>query len=893
MALATGSRLGPYEILARIGAGGMGEVYRARDSRLKRDVALKVLPEAFSRDAGRMARFEREAQLLASLNHPNIASLYGLEDSGGLRALIMELVEGPTLAERISEGPIALDEALPIARQIAEALEEAHEKTIIHRDLKPANVKVTPDGKVKVLDFGLAKALEDDPGEADQAHSPTMSLAATRAGMLLGTAGYMSPEQAKGKRVDRRADIWAFGIVLLEMLTGRSAYSGETVAETLAFVMTKEAPLDALPPATPPAIRKLLRRCLEKDPKRRLQAIGEARLMIDEVLQGTVEEVQPSAPRPPAPDLRPRRPAVWIGSTAALSAALAVLAFLHFRETPPPAEPVRFQIPAPEKSGFRGGPLISPDGRRVVFSATASGGRNLLWVRPLGSLEAQPLPGTDDAAWQFWSPDSRFIGFWAGGKLKKVEASGGPPQSLCDASQFSNGGWGRQGVIVFGSFRTGLSRVSSSGGPVTALTTLDTGRQETGHLYPHFLPDGRHFLYFIRANQENQGIYLGSTDAKPDSKERRRLLGADSHAAYVPAQGSGPGHLLFLRESTLMAQVFDAEKLQLAGEPFPVAEQVGSQFDFGFFSASDSGLLVYRSGGGQHTQLAWYDREGKQLGAAGTPGMYSGLTLSPDGKQVALQQTDRQSDNQDIWLLDLARNIPARFTFHPAPDGLPVWSPDGDRIVFYSLRDGPSNLYQKVSSGAGNEEPLLKSAESKYPHDWSRDGRFLIYSSFEPKTASDLWVLPLSGDRKPELYLQTEFNESHAQFSPDGRWVAYVSTDSPRTQVYVQPFPRSGGKWLVSSEGGSQPRWRGDGRELFYIAPDRKLMSVEIRTASKFEATVPRALFQTRILATLTRTSHHYAVSADGKRFLIISTMEETASAPITVVMNWMAALKK
>ncbi len=874
--------------MARIGAGGMGEVYRARDSRLKRDVALKVLPEDFSRDAGRMARFEREAQVLASLNHPNIASLYGLEDSGGLRALIMELVEGPTLAERISEGPLPLDEALPIARQIAEAIEEAHEKTIIHRDLKPANVKVTPDGKVKVLDFGLAKALEDEPGEADQAHSPTMSLAATRAGMLLGTAGYMSPEQAKGKRVDRRADIWAFGVVLLEMLTGKPVYTGETAAETLAAVMKDDPGLDRLPPGTPAALRKLLGRCLEKDPRKRLRDIGEARILLEQPLE-SVETPTVSQPPTPVPYPPARRQRAWIAATAASTLALAAVALLHFREKPPETSTVRFQIPAPEKSTFRNGPpLISPDGRRVAFVASATDGRFMIWVRPLDSLEARPLPGTDDAFYPFWSPDSRFLAFHAAGKLKKVEASGGPPQALCDAPQFANGTWSRDGVILFGSFRTGLSRVASAGGPPSPVTTLDTSRQEGGHLYPYFLPDSRHFVYYLRSSQpDHTGIYLGTLDDKADSKDRRRILGADSNAIYREPDGEGPGHLLFMRDTTLMAQPFDAGKRAVSGDPFPAAEAVGAGFNYGYFSVSRNGVLLYRGGGsGQNRQLIWFDREGKQLSVAGPPGPYSELALSPQGTHVAMMRTDPQSSNTDIWLLDLQRNIPSRFTFHPAVEFSPVWSPDGSRIVFASARDGATNLYQKVASGAGNEEPLLQSPSPKAALDWSRDGRFFLYGNQDPKTKYDLWVLPLSGDRKPIPFAQTEFDETQGQFSPDGRWIAYGSNESTRQQVYVQPFPASGGKWQISSEGGTMPRWRADGKELFFLSADQRLMCAEIKTTPKFDASVPKPLFQSRVWGA-TNTAFRYAPSGDGRRFLMISQLQETASAPITAVLNW------
>jgi len=896
MPLAAGARLGPYQILSLLGAGGMGEVYRARDPRLGRDVALKVLLEVFARDPERMARFEREAQVLASLNHTNIAILYGLEESGGVRALVMEYVPGETL-----RGPLPVEEALGLARQMAEALEYAHDKGVIHRDLKPANVKITPDGAVKVLDFGLAKALDDYTASTGGGHnSPTLSLAATRAGVILGTAAYMPPEQAKGKPVDRRADIWAFGVVLYEMLTGRQMYAAETVPETLAFVMTKEPGFEALPPATPAAIRQLLGRCLEKDPKQRLRDIGEARITIEGVLRGAPPAPPAIAPPavatpPPAPAVPAAPPSRWPWAIAVLTTAACLgVAFLHFREPPPERPVVRFVVPAPEKGHFGNfAPVISPDGRRVAFTASGGDGQLSLWIRSIDSLEAQRLPGTEDAGSLFWSPDSRFIGFFAGAKLKKVEAAGGPPQTLCDTPVLPTGAWSRDGVIVFGSpTRSGLLRISAAGGPPAPLTTLDASRNELAHAQPQFLPDGRHFLYYARASQpEHSGIYLTALD----SKDRKRLLGTTSGAAYAPPHQGDLGHLLFLRDGTLMAQSFDAGKLDLAGDPFPVAEQVGSYFSFSLFSVSANGVLAYRTGGAQRSQLTWFDREGKPLGTAGAPGIYQDPALSPDGTQLAVSRTE--ANNRDIWVIDLARGIPSRFTFHAAQESHPVWAPDGSRIIFASTRDGPHNLYQKVASGAGSEEALLQSGEPKRPFDWSRDGRFLVYTNQDPKTGYDLWVLPMGGapsgpaDRKPAPYLNSEFNEIEAQFSPGpegaSRWMAYISNEAGQSQVYVQPFPASGGKYQISSSGGSHPRWRRDGKELFYIAPDGKLMSVEVKAAPKFEATVPKALFQTRITAAVTLVQRHYDVAPDGRRFLINSALEETASAPITVVMNW------
>jgi Tol biopolymer transport system component/predicted Ser/Thr protein kinase len=891
MTLSTGTRLGPYEIVALLGAGGMGEVYRARDTRLNRDVAVKVMPEIFAQDSERMARFEREAQVLASLNHPNIAQLYGLEE----RALVMELVEGPTLAERIAGGPLPIEEALPIAKQIAEALEAAHEKGIIHRDLKPANVKVRPDGSVKVLDFGLAKALADDAIAGDSAHSPTLSIAATRAGVILGTAAYMSPEQAKGKPVDRRADIWAFGIVLLETLTGRKMYSGETAAETLAFVMTKDPSLEALPGETPVAVRRLLRRCLDKDPKRRLQAIGEARIAIEETLSGAAPEPAP----PPAPTAAPvpqtQRPVAWMafaGAATLLALALAVVAAVHFRETPAKTPVVRFLVAPPEKTSRRPWdfPVVSPNGEYLALVA-GSDTVSSLWVRPLHSLTAQSLPGTEGASMPFWSPDSRFIGFWAQGRLKKVEISGGPPQTLCDAPFMTGGTWGPDGTILFAPFPSGpLRRVAAAGGEAKLVTTLDASRQETLHSRPAFLPDGRQFLYQVAATQpEHNGVYIGSLD----SKDTRRLLSGTGNAVYAAA-ATGQGYLLFARGDPLMAQPFDPKKLGFSGEAFPIAERVSSAGTVGSaFSVSDTGVLAYQSSGGLNTtQLVWYDRNGKRSEPVGPPAEYSNPALAPDERKLAVGRTDPAAKTRDLWVFDLVRGTASRLTFDPADDLNPTWSPDGSRIAFTSERKGPRNLYQKLASGTGEEELLFESPERKSVEDWSPDGRFLLYNvGGAPKTRDDLWALPLTGDRKPVTLVRTPFNDSQGQLSPDGRWLAYRSAESGKYEVYVQAFPPSGGKWQISTAGGEEPRWRRDGKELFYVAED-KLMAVRVKAVgSNFEAGIPGMLLE----APLVKAGHRnrYLVASNGQRFLINATLEQTAASPFTVVLNWLAAVKK
>ncbi|MHB8653153.1 MAG: protein kinase domain-containing protein [Terriglobia bacterium] len=917
--LIAGSKLGPYEILSPLGAGGMGEVYRARDSKLNREVALKVLPTAFASDADRMARFQREAQLLASLNHPNIASIYGLEESGGVRALVMELVEGPTLAERITRivAPLQLDEALSIAKQIAEALEFAHERGIIHRDLKPANIKITPEGAVKVLDFGLAKALEDPVTAGDPANSPTISIASTRAGVIMGTAAYMSPEQARGHAVDRRSDIWSFGVVLFEMLAGCQAFEGETISDVLASVLKFDPDWNALPSTTPPSITKLLRRCLTKDRKKRLQSIGEARIAIEETLSGTsdvgaIHELPLPGTAVRTPPLQRALP--WaVAAVFLLTTIIAILA--HFREPSTPARPVRSYILPPEKTAFEflgatGGPVLSPDGTRVVFPARDASGKVMLWVRRLDSLSAQPLEGTEGASYPFWSPNSRFLGFFVPGKLKKIDVSGGPPQTVCDALSGRGGTWNADNIIVFApDLTTPLLRVSAAGGAAAPLTQLDKSRRETSNRWPFFLPDGRHFVYWagIAGSVVNGGVLLGSLDGG----ERRFLFQAASGALYAP-----PGYLLYLREQSLMAQPFDAGSLKLTGDAFPIAEQVISPLTLrlGFFSASQNGVLVYLTGSGAQTQLAWLDANGKQLAAVGEPGGYNNPRLSPDGSRLAESVGDPQARNANIWLIDLARGVRTRFTFDEGTDIFPVWSPHGTRIVFGSNLKGSPDLYVKNASGAGAAEPLLVSDAVKLTSDWSRDGRYIAFSylDYKGQTKFDIWVLPMFGDRKPFPFLQTEFNEGSAVFSPDGHWLAYQSDESGRFEIYVAPFqgqpatstagPQAllsqgvggqGGKWQVSQGGGRGPTWRRDGKALYYLGPEGTLMEAAVMPkGTAVEVGIPRQVLRARFSAAGSY-SRPYDVAPDGKRFLVLTSEETSSTTPLTLVTNWTAGLKK
>jgi Tol biopolymer transport system component len=888
MSVTTGARIGAYEVLAPIGRGGMGEVYRARDTRLGRDVAIKILPASFTSDPDRLARFTREAQVLASLNHPNIAAIYHVEDTADGPAIVMELVEGETLAERISRGPIPIDEALPIARQIAEALEAAHEQGVIHRDLKPANIKITSNGQVKVLDFGLAK-LADTGTSSSQAHgsplpslSPTITSPAlmTGIGVLLGTAAYMSPEQAKGRPADKRSDIWAFGCVLFEMLTARRAFAGDDVSDTLASVLKAEPDWTALAQETPPPIRRLLRRCLAKDSKARIGDAAIARIEIDDLESGAHIDTNIAQQMP-----RRRERLGWVAAGVLLlvGAVSAPFAVVHFREPARDDRPIRFVMLAPEKATVSNiPPIISPDGRRLAFVATVDG-KTQLWIRPIDSTTAQPLPGTDNADYPFWSPDNRFIAFFSDGKLRKIDASGGPPQTLCDAPAGRGGAWNGDGVIFFAASAPGpLYRVSSSGGTATQLTTLDSSNGEINHRSPSFLPDGRHFVFFVQGGEDKQGIYLGSLE----TKERRLFLAGNSTGAYA-----WPGYLLFVKEQTLMAQPLDVQNLELAGEAVPIAEPVGFYNAFtATFSVSDNGVLAHANILGAQRQLAWFDRTGKLVERIGSPIPLYDVALSPDEKRAAIQWAAN-----DIRVVDLVRSgVPLRLTFNPTVEDYPVWSPDGSRVLFNSTEGGGQDIYWKASTGAGSEEVVLKSGTPKRPTDWSRDGRFILYENDDPKSRIDLWVLPLFGDRKPELFLRTPFIEQHGRFSPDGKWIAYVSDESGTLEVYVQSFPPSGGKWQVSTKGGITPRWRRDGKELFYLSPDRRIMSVDVRASgTTFELSTATVLFEAPVDSATTATANRYDVSADGQRFLVNAPVENAGPAPITVVVNWTAGLKK
>jgi eukaryotic-like serine/threonine-protein kinase len=881
LSLTAGDKLGPYEILGPLGQGGMGEVYRARDSRLKRDVALKVLPESFAHDSGRMARFQREAEVLASLNHPNIAHIYGIEE----RALVMELVEGES-----PKGPLPFDDAWKIAAQIADALDYAHERGVIHRDLKPANVKVTPDGVVKLLDFGLAKALSDTPDSvgSDPSNSPTLTMGATVAGVILGTAAYMAPEQAKGKKVDKRADIWSWGVMLYELLTGERIFEGEDVTETLAAVIHKQPELESVPPK----VRRLLRDCLQKDPKHRLRDIGDAGRM----LEG------------PAPNPRSAaRPSVLPWSVAGLcaSVALAAALWIWLKQPAPLMQSLRYTIEAPPDLRFTSSyfaTALSPDGRMLVFAAVRSGravtvGESSLWLRAMDSISVRELPGTGGGNGMFWSPDGKSIGFVASGKLKRIDVVGGAPQVLCDAPTYDGGSWSQDGTILFSSGNV-IQRVPASGGTPVPVTTLDGSRLETAHRSPYLLPNGKRFLFTILSNDANrQGIYVAMVD---QPNQRTRLAGSDAKALYAPPYAGHPGYLLWLRDQTLMAQPFDG-KSHVQGDPSPIADAV-SQNGVNLRAAfwiSDNGLLLYRSGGDNlEMKLSWITRDGKrEMLEPGAAGAFGSPALSPDGARVAFGKNATGS-TLDIWVYEFARRATTRLTFGPGTNNNAVWSPDGRQIVFSSDRGGVTQLYRKDSGGTGQEERLTEGPNPKIPTDWSRDGRYILYEERDPKSNLDVWALPVQTDRgqdsRPIPVLRTSFSESHAQFSPDGKWIAYQSDELGNVPaIYLQPFPPSGGKWQVSPGAGVQPRWRGDGKEIYYNF-NGSMWAVGIRiSAGRIEIDPPRALFAHLFI---NGPEYIYDVARDGQRFLEFqppaADNDQSANA-LTVVSNWQAALKQ
>jgi len=881
MQLEPGFRLDHYQIVEIIGKGGMGEVYRATDTRLPREVAIKTSKQEFSE------RFSREAKVIASLNHPNICTLFDV----GPNYLVMEMIEGPTLSERVKEGPLTLEAAAGIMRQVADALDYAHEKGVVHRDLKPGNIKIRPDGLVKVLDFGLAKVGTMSDSSADPDHSPTITLGATQAGVVLGTAAYMSPEQATGKNVDKRADVWAFGVVFYEMLTGARLHTGDSVQEIMASVLKDEPDLSKVPAQA----HRLLKRCLEKDPNKRLRHVGDVMALLDDPPSGS----QTASASPP-PETRQKKWLWLVVAAGVILAGTALALWAPWRNPTGPTQAVRFEVGPAEKMTFiMGGAMaVSPDGRWMVFPATGEDGATRYYLRSLDGVEVRPLPGTEGTVLPpvAWSFDSRWVLFASGRKIKKIDIQGGPPQNLADVPGGLNGaGWNSDGVIVAGWATNGstILRVPAAGGQTTPVTALAPG--ETSHVWPQFLPDGKHFLYErVSSDATKAGVYIGSIDAQPNQQSMQRLLASDRQAYYAPMPGGGMGHLVFMRQTTLMAQPFDPDKMTLSGEAVAIADGIDS-FSFrnyGLFSVSNTGTLVYRGGSGAKTVLTWFDQQGNPAGTLGDPGDYSAPAVSPDGSRVAVAMGPEAS--RDIWILDVAHGASTRFTFDPARDDYPAWSPDGKNIAFSSTRSGQADLYIKPADGSGEEKLLLKTDEPKFDARWSKDGRFLLFDSSGPKTSMDMWALPFPGEAKPISLLQTQVREGQASVSPDERWLAYSASGSGFADVYVRPFTPTapagtGAKWLVSKGDGIRPLWRPDGKALFYISLANQVMAVDIDTSKEFQAGTPRRLFTAPpgVLAA------GWDLSPDGKRFLFVAPPNNGRTIPFTVVLNWAAGLKK
>jgi eukaryotic-like serine/threonine-protein kinase len=888
--LAPGARFGSYEVTAAIGAGGMGEVYRATDTKLGRDVAVKVLPATVAADPGRLLRFEREARVLASLNHPGIAHLYGFEtaaaaDGAPVHVLVMELVEGEDLAERLRRGRVPVDEALAIATQVAEALEEAHEKGIVHRDLKPANVKVTPEGKVKVLDFGLAKAWTGDPGSASSshlAHSPTLTEQATVPGLVLGTAAYMAPEQARGRPVDKRADIWAFGVLLFEMLAGRRVFEGESVSDVLAGVLAREIDWGALPPATPPAVRRLLGRCLERDPRRRLRDIGDARHELLEPGTAADTSVTEAAATAAAPAGTLRRTALLVAG-AALATAVLTLGVAGWWLVPAPAGPTVFAVPGPPGTRLHQ-VVVSPDGRSLAFASESLSGESHLFVRRLDRRDARRLEGTTGAREPFWSPDSRFVGYFTESQLWRVEAATGAVEALAETTDTRGGTWSEDGTIVFGGAR--LNRIAAGGGAPATLLEPDRASGENALRYPSFLPDGRHVLFYSRNATERTraGLWVVSLDTG-----ERRLLTASASSSAVHVE---PGWLLYRRDRYLLAHRFDARRLELTGEPRPVAEDLW--YDPGVtaqtnVSASRTGTVVFRTGGQEVSELTWHDRQGLVLGTEWEPKGFVTFALSPDGRRI-LATFPGQGVERHAWLWDIAARTASQVTSSGDTTTL-VFSDDGTRGLLGTYV-GPTGGLWLARLGSGTPPERLtgagEAALDAVPTDWR--GRHLVhavYSSAQRRTQRSLRLLDLETGESLSL-VETPADEMFGTLSPDGRRLAYASDETGQWEVYVQTFPSPDRRWRVSTQGGHQPRWNPDGSELFYLAPDRQLVSVRVReSASGFAWDAPRALFQTAIVDLGPfRGTWGYAVAPGGQRFLVNSRPLQGES-PAVAIVNW------
>jgi eukaryotic-like serine/threonine-protein kinase len=892
MAIVSGTLLGPYQIVAPIGAGGMGEVYRAVDTRLDRTVAIKVLPSHLSGDPLFRQRFEREARTISSLSHPHICALHDVGHQDGVDYLVMEFLEGETLAQRLAKGRLTIEQTLRYGIEIADALNKAHKQGVVHRDLKPGNIMLTKSG-LKLLDFGLAKF---HLPEAKAILSGVSALVTkeqknlTAEGSIVGTFQYMAPEQLEGKEIDPRTDIFAMGVILYEMATGQKAFTGTSHASLIAAILSSEpAPISQVQPMTPPALDRVVKTCLAKNPEDRWQTAHDVMLELKWIAEAGS---QAGVPAPVVAKRKSREQLAWLLSALFFIATLSFgYTTFRFYQSQKNVHPVRSLITAPEGSMFRlsgtdaGSLSISPNGRWLTFAASDSSGKTALWIRPLDSLKARMLSGTEDGEYPFWSPDSRFIGFFANGKLKKMDIAGGPSLTVCDAQRGRGGSWNQRGMILFApNTQEPIYSVEAVGGAPTQITKLNEEKRESTHRLPYFLPDGNHFLYVAGSHKnpvkgEANAIYVASLDGKLN----KLLVHAGSNAAYAN------GLLLFVREKVLMAQHFDVGNLELQSDPFPVAEQI--QFATGWwngaFTVSQNGILSYAIGSGDDTwQLAWFDRTGKMIHLLEDRAAYNFFRLSPDERMAAVAITDPDTGNDHIWLYELSRGVRTRFTFSSANDSNPVWSPDGTRIAYTNDGSGNDDIFQKPSTGAGAEEPLLQTDINEVPTSWSPDGRFLCYEyhDLKGKEKGDIWILPLFGDRKSFPFKNSQFDERNGSFSPDGKWIAYTSDESGRKEVYVAPFPGRAGKWQVSHGAFYGTFWRKDGKELIYLSPDIKLMSVPVKTDPTFESGTPVVLFDVSM-------SNYGSISSDGQRILLSLRDAGAPAQPITIVTNWTSDL--
>jgi eukaryotic-like serine/threonine-protein kinase len=877
MPLASGSKLGPYEIVAPLGAGGMGEVYRARDTRLGRDVALKILPASISADPVAKQRFEREAKTISGLNHPNICTLHDVGSQDGVDYLVMECVEGETLAKRLEKGRLPLEQVLKYGAQIADALNKAHRNGVVHRDLKPGNVMLTATG-AKLLDFGLAKPT-----------APMMTLATltmavapkaspvTQEGTIVGTFQYMSPEQIEGKELDGRSDIFSLGAVLYEMLTGKKAFEGKTQLSVASAILEKEP----APISSPANLDHAIKKCLAKIPDERWQSASDLAGELKWITESAGQAAATAFAEAPGKTLKK---VAWLIAGILLGAA--VVGTVRWPSYNAPEETMYFPAPMPFPARDI---AVAPNGHTIaVVAYSESTRRNALWIYELGSSGAKSLADTEGATYPFWSGEGRSLAFFADGKLKKVEPSGGPVQTVCDAPSGRGGTWNKDGVIVFtpdARAGVGLYRVSASGGSVTPISNPDKNRGEISHRWPVFLPDGTHYLYLATNFAGQKGvdaIFVGSLA----SQEKRFVVEADANAAYA-----APGYLLFYRDKALLAQRFDLKRYALTGVPTTVLNDVQyqPQVKRAVFGAAEKGLLVAQTGSGVAlSRLVWFDRKGTELGTFGPPDVYGNVCLAPNGKSAAVSITDIASQNTDIWTYDLQRESAKRLTFDPAADTAPIWSPDATRLVFASNRRSFNDLYIKNSDGAQEEKSIGHDDIDKFPTDWSRDGKYILYTQDK-----DLWFVTLP-ELKNSLFLKAPWVLRNGQFSPDGKWVAYASNETGKWQVYVTSFPDAHGKWQVSTAGGEQPRWRDDGKELFYLSSNGKLMAAPVTTGAKFDTGAPVALFQASPRQPIPIFDLFvYDVSRDGQRFLIITDLKQADTTPISIVLNWAGKMNK